>query len=170
MDLKQIYWAAGFLEGEGCFTKAGSHNNSPEINAVQVQVEPLVTLHDILGGKVTGPFKKTNPKHNSFYKWRVGGSRAAGIIMTLYPILSEKRQKAIAGMLKAWKQQPNGSRNWAELGRCRKGHPFTGENHAFDKNTGKYRCRQCSIEYKRKYYATHADQWRIYYGKKTAAT
>jgi hypothetical protein len=40
-----IGWIAGFLEGEGCFTKG-----RPNIAASQVQKQPLVRLVSLVGG------------------------------------------------------------------------------------------------------------------------
>lgn len=85
-------WAAGFLEGEGSFTCNGT---SERVTAPQVNPEPLIQLLEIFGGKVT------RAKRDTIWEWRVFGARARGVMLTLFPLLSEKRKQQIKNALKA---------------------------------------------------------------------
>lgn len=95
--LQDLAWAAGFLEGEGTFDKAGG---SCRVSAPQVNGEPLQRLLAIFGGAVTPRYqpkmhaKFTKPASPILY-WYVSGSRARGIAMTLYQFMSTKRQGQI---------------------------------------------------------------------------
>ena len=87
---KDIYWAAGFLEGEGSFRLA----RGTVITAPQVQREPLDRLQKMFGGTIAFR-KRENPKHSDIHIWSVCGSRARGVMMTLYSIMSPRRQEQI---------------------------------------------------------------------------
>ena len=100
-------WAAGFLEGEGSF---GAHKGSPYISCPQVITEPLYLLKQMFGGSVTGPVISNLPNRQPRYVWRCAGPRAVGLMMTLYTLMSEKRQAQIREGLRIWKTGPSWSR------------------------------------------------------------
>ena len=162
MEVKDLYWAAGFLEGEGYFSRGGSRKTSPVVTASQVTLEPLIHMVKIFGGKINGPYKSQHSRGQPFFRWNAGASLAVGVMMTLYCLLSEKRQKAIRYGLEGWRSGPSGSRNWAAMGRCRNGHELKGENYPTDARSGKKRCRRCGIDGRRRYYEKHRDKWREY--------
>jgi hypothetical protein len=89
---KQLAWAAGFLEGEGSFKKG--NGRTEDVECSQVQREPLERLQSYFGGSI-GFYKQPNPKHSPFYKWHVSGSRARGVMLTTFALLSPKRKAAI---------------------------------------------------------------------------
>ena len=99
--LKELYWAAGFLEGEGCF---GHHNGYQYVDGSQKQEWPLRRLQKLFGGHIM-----CKQKAPFMYCWRVYGTRARGIVMTLYPLLSPRRQATIREALQLWKAKPNGT-------------------------------------------------------------
>jgi hypothetical protein len=88
--IRDLAWAAGFLEGEGCFAHDPKFSRSM-VAAVQVQAEPLYRLAVLFGGHV----KSRNNKAGKFYAWNIYGARARGVSLTLYPMMSPKRQAAI---------------------------------------------------------------------------
>jgi len=87
-----LYWAAGFLEGEGCFL--GDHS---AVRASQVNKEPLDKLRSFLGGSVNK--RKRKLPQQDVYEWNVSGVRARGVMMTLYSLMSEDKKKDIRSML-----------------------------------------------------------------------
>ena len=89
--IRDLTWVAGFLEGEGCFASGG---DSIQVCAVQVQREPLDRLQRWLGGKIYER-RSNNPRHNHAWVWQTSGARARGIMMTLYALMSPKRQLQI---------------------------------------------------------------------------
>ena len=155
--LKDLYWAAGFLEGEGCF-HAGERIS---VRAAQVQPDPLYRLKEILGGNVTGPYTKKQVNHKPSYDWGIHGHHAIAVMMTLYAVLSPKRQESIRRAIDKWKVAPGNSRLWLARGFCKNGHDLTGANYVVAPS-GHGRCRQCGIESRKKYYDKHPEKWLVY--------
>lgn len=97
-SLRDLEWATGFLEGEGSF----QHNHVPKnssqsVKAVQKIREPLEKLKDMFGGRI---LPSQGVKAKDLLYWATYGSRARGIMMTLYPLMSKKRQQQIRVALK----------------------------------------------------------------------
>ena len=156
--VKHIAWAAGFLEGEGCFNSGGRIS----VRASQVQPDPLYRIREIFGGNVTGPYPRKNPKHNAFYDWNRNGCHAIAMMMTVYPLMSPKRQASIRAAIQKWKKAPGNPRLWLARGFCKNGHDLTGSNYVVDAKSGRGRCNECGIQSRRRYYAKHADKWPAY--------
>ena len=107
--VKDIAWAAGFLEGEGCFTPGGygrKRGSSPWIGAAQVQREPLERLQKMFGGSISKPALRKDPKHQPCQTWVLSARRAAGLMMTIYPLMSPRRKGQIEHSLSCWKERP----------------------------------------------------------------
>jgi len=102
VDIKNIYWAAGFLDGEGYF---GRTRTCAHITATQVASELLERLQRLFGG-IVRHYQRKEVKHNDYYRWDFYGQKAIGLIMTLYPLLSYKRKEQIKKVLLAWKSSP----------------------------------------------------------------
>jgi hypothetical protein len=101
--LVDIYWAAGFLEGEGCFDYSG---RTPRVRAHQVQKEPLDRLDAILGPGRFDLRRDNRPNHRDCWEWQLHGSRAVGVMLTLWTLLSPSRQVKIEQALKLWMATP----------------------------------------------------------------
>jgi transposase-like protein len=106
MTIKMIDlgWAAGFLEGEGsmCFP---AHKDI-RVMAWQVQRAPLDKLHDLFGGNVLAKKTlETSWNRQPLHYWSLGGSRAAALMMTLYPLMSPKRQGEMRKTLQGWRER-----------------------------------------------------------------
>lgn len=138
LKTNDLHWVAGFLEGEGSFTKCGS---AITISAVQVNVEPIDKLHNLFDGyKRTYYRKEIKTNNGRYHRWEVYGRNAASLMMTLYPMLSEKRKNRIKELLAIWKKQPfrNGDKFY-----CNRGHSLSGDNLYIDPGSKKRRCRTC---------------------------
>ena len=81
---RDLWWAAGFLEGDGSFGCTGS----PHVRAVQKNEEPIRRLKKSFGGRVSGFMKKSR----RYWSWRLDGPPARELILNLYPLLSPARQ------------------------------------------------------------------------------
>ena len=122
ISTRQIYWTAGFMEGDGSFTFSKAGNLA--VTAGQVQRWPLEKLQGLYGGSIYE--KKIDTRHNSqqAYVWTLTGSAAAGIMMTLYSLMTEKRKEQIRKALDGWKQKrPHKFRT-----HCPQGHEYSPEN------------------------------------------
>lgn len=95
-SLRDLSWVAGFVEGEGSFDKSGG---TSRVSVSQVNREPIDRLLSLFGGaaKLYAPRKtaihRSQPNHT--WCWYASGSRARGIMMTLYVLMSAKRQGQI---------------------------------------------------------------------------
>jgi hypothetical protein len=92
--VKDIYWAAGFYEGEGFATDT---KTSQQISAVQVNKEPLERLQKHFGGTVRlqNRYAYTRPNSKPIWRWRICGPRARGFAMTIFTLLSKRRQEQL---------------------------------------------------------------------------
>ena len=102
MTSVEIAWLAGLLEGEGSFSKAkgsvtvqlGMTDEDTVRRAAKLVGDPFVGSHQIhRWGK--------NQKIN--YRWTLCGDKAAAWMMTIYPLMSSRRQARIRELLSVWK-------------------------------------------------------------------
>jgi hypothetical protein len=89
--VKDIAWAAGFLEGEGGFRLNNQKAKVAHVHAVQVQREPLDRVRAFFGGSVNR--RKGRPHQNDYWEWVVTGARARGVMMTIYTFMSPRRKQ-----------------------------------------------------------------------------
>lgn len=92
--VRDLEWAAGFIEGEGSFFTS-------RIEVGQVHKPPVERLQQLFGGSLVAR-KASNPKHSDFWCWRACGARGRGVMMTLYTLLSPKRQSQIRKVMETW--------------------------------------------------------------------
>lgn len=140
---RDIGWAAGLLDGEGCFTLARSKTyRYPRIVCNMTDKEPLDKLQQLFGGNVHTI--KRNVLYKQAWCWEVSGSRAVGIMLTLWSLLCPRRQAKIREIVTEWK-----SKVPYRTAKCRKGHEFTPEQTTYtyrikEGKRKKYRlCRVC---------------------------
>ena len=129
----EINWAAGFLEGEGYF---GFDTDHPRIIAGQVQRWPVDLLMRYFGGTI----RLTHTRKHPFYLWVLSGHRAIGLMMTLYNLLSPKRQDKIRFVFSEWKSRRPAFRYRRA---CSKGHEYTKHNTISIKSRIGRGCRIC---------------------------
>lgn len=142
MQLNDLHWAAGFLEGEGSFGACGGPSGQAgqiRITCHQTIMEPLERLRVIFGGHVMGPHR--GPRR-PIYLWSLQYRAAVGAMMTLYPLMSDKRKTQIKTALDYWKSFLPHRRYW---GRCLHGHVL------MKGSDGKRRCRTCNARRQREY-------------------
>lgn len=151
LTVKDVAWAAGFLEGEGSFQ---SSRTTPTVVCSQVQREPLERLLRMFGGNIIPLKHKEGTRGQPYFRWYISGVRAAEVAMTLLVLMSPRRFEQIVKMLDIWKARKPRTWHNASKTHCKRGHEFTPEN-TYAKG-GKYReCRTCSRESKRMYELTH---------------
>lgn len=105
IHMNEIYWLAGILEGEGCFSR--NNGRTPRIMVSMTDLDVMEHIQRLMGGIMYYPQLKPNRKQMyalSFTQQRV----AAGWMMTLYPLMSKRRQDKIREILLQWLTQPDG--------------------------------------------------------------
>ena len=93
-DPEDIAWAAGFLEGEGCFQLQKTRRS---VYANQVHKPPLERLLTLFGGSLKLQTRKT-PQSDIWY-WYVYGPRAVNAMTAVQKWMSPRRQLQIKEVL-----------------------------------------------------------------------
>lgn len=111
-----LAWAAGFIDGEGNFsvTRQTKNGGGQRMMAAQKDPELLYRLQEIFGGSVNR-YKVPN---SYIHYWYVTGTRARGVMLTLYKFMSAKRRAEILKALghatasaPEGKEQPRGTQD-----------------------------------------------------------
>lgn len=81
--LTDLAWAAGIIEGEGSFV----YNAGSQVLSVP-QKDPwiLYRMQELFGGNIR------TRSQNGMYSWAIYGTRARGVIYTLFKFLSPRRK------------------------------------------------------------------------------
>lgn len=112
MRFRDLEWSAGFLEGEGSFIES---NSACRVTAPQMQRAPLERLHGLFGGSLT------QRRDTHLHVWQLSGVAAAGLMMTLYGLMSPRRRGQIFTALSRWRRAGVHHRFRYT---CRLGHPL----------------------------------------------
>jgi hypothetical protein len=128
VNINNVLWLAGLLEGEGSFAL---YNGSPCIQMGTTDYDVAEKAALVLKTTIGGPYQpKRKPgavgkPYKPFFNVRVHGAKAIGWMFMLFSFLGERRREAIQNAVGAWKsrpRRPNGQM-WKE-GRSRAGcHP-----------------------------------------------
>ena len=145
-QVTDFHWLAGFLEGEGHFAFYGT---TPHVQVSQVQREPLEKVVQLVGGKIRGPYQHKKLNHTPFYEIGLAGSRAVGVMMTLFSLLSVWKQNQIKAALVQWKALPVANKYKTQ---CQQGHEYSVR--ACD---GKRHCKTCDAAKARKHRAAQKE-------------
>lgn len=90
-----LAWAAGFADGEGCFSRNSAVLKQPKFIVGQKDPELLFKLHGILGvGKVYGPYRR----HDA----RLPDGRITWREMSEYSVATFEGVQAVLAMLWPW--------------------------------------------------------------------
>ena len=95
-----LHYTAGFLEAEGAFSSLAT---TVRIQGIQIETEPLMKLQSLWGGAIYQ--RKSVDNRRPVSAWHLNGASAAGLMMTLYPLMSPSRKGQIATALTAWKHR-----------------------------------------------------------------
>lgn len=101
---ENIAWAAGFIEGEGCFGISKLYN-SIRITVCNTDLDSIEKLRFILGcGSISGP--TTRGTWKPIYRYQVqAGSYVYAILMILFPFMSKRRKLKILELVAIFKKQ-----------------------------------------------------------------
>lgn len=143
ISINDIHWIAGFLEGEGSFygCEPFPKRGAPiEVSASQVQKWPLEKLNSIIPG--TMRLRKKNSPTSSIWIWYANTANSAGLMMTIYSLMSPKRKEQIERALFFWRIRV--SSRWKYRTHCIHGHEINEMNTYIYKGTK--RCKPCMRE------------------------
>ena len=102
LNVKDLHWLAGWVEGEGSFSTSQKHHHF----AMRVGV----TDEDVArrAANIVGvPVKRAEIIKSGKQVWRVEayGSLAIQWAMTLYAFMGDRRKRAIRHMLQVWRER-----------------------------------------------------------------
>jgi hypothetical protein len=119
VSVKDLAWLAGLLEGEGCFSTNGrAAHRGIRVSINMTDLDVLERVHALAKGVLGGPYYPDEKNHGKkpYWKWTVSRQAdAAGLMMTVYPLMGERRQARIREMLERWR---NAAPKWI----CPNGH------------------------------------------------
>jgi len=114
MDSRELNWLAGVWEGEGCFhqTTYTNHHWSGRLYRYPViKAELAMTDQDVVE-RIAGLLStkvivcpQQNANHKTLYRVSLQGKRAAGLMMTLFTLLGNRRRAKITELLMMWRTQ-----------------------------------------------------------------
>lgn len=148
MNEVDVAWAAGFLEGEGCFgwygdgtrRKAKPHlkrTANAVIAVCQNEREPLDRLQSIFGAGRINP--KRNPKRVA-WEWRCQGHAAIPVMKAVYSHMSKRRQQRIREVIESYDALQSEIAHRKVI--CRNGHLFS--EHGVNRTDGRgHYCAEC---------------------------
>lgn len=93
MRLQSLYYLAGLLEGEGCFTR---DSKAIRLALAMTDYDTVQRAATLLGSRVCGPY---DTGHKPSYRTTVTGKNAVAWMLTLYPLLSQRRRARIQELL-----------------------------------------------------------------------
>lgn len=119
LSLKDIYWSAGFLDGEGSFQFI---KNTARISAPQNSPEVLYKLQTFFGGHIY-----ETPQLNN-WSWFLYSNPAIGVMYTIYNLMSDKRKNEIKNVINLWRESKIVARRSRYKTHCKRGHEWKPNN------------------------------------------
>lgn len=150
LQAKDVFWLAGILEGEGCFQIRKSGGVSIELCMTDKDV--VERFRSVCGVGTMGK-PRLLKSGKTAYQWSVTNQAdAVGLMMTLLPVMGERRSKKIRECLEYWNARPLRA-SLKEF--CKSGHPLSGDNMNIVKNGAylKRNCKECARIRQQKYRA-----------------
>lgn len=148
VDTKSLAWAAGLFEGEGSIDVRQRKPTHKKVITATVAstdedvIDRLLAIFRV--GAKSGPYRHRNPAHKPYWVWRVSAqSDVAAVLMTLYPLLGDRRQARAREAILAWRNAKNMNGKWKF---CKRGHPLEGEHLYVNPTTGARQCRTCIVD------------------------
>ena len=159
MDMKDLYWLAGIIEGEGSFIyphiklKDGSKGQGyPRVQVKMTDEDVVRKCQKVAGvGKVHGPHQ---PPGNRKLTWTWAVTKkvdGTALMQTLYLLMGTRRRSKIIECLQEWLADDHPGCGSVEAAKthCPQGHPYDEEN-TFHTNNGRRLCIICHRIYGRK--------------------
>ena len=96
LDSKDLYWLAGYLEGEGCFLRPSpSTPTIPKIMAVSTDRDVIERVGRFFGVSYIFHKKPSKSHWKDSYRVASTGKNAVKIMASIYPIMGKRRQEQI---------------------------------------------------------------------------
>lgn len=111
MKNADLYWLAGWLEGEGSFRAQIQRRPTgeyPRFHIVAHSIdEDVVRRAEQIAGYVSGPYGPYTENRQAFWVWQEKQrDKVFELITLLYPLMGERRQKQMDAMLSVSTEYP----------------------------------------------------------------
>jgi hypothetical protein len=105
----KIIYLAALLEGEGCFTMS---KNSPRIQINMTDedvIKNVAEMFNVTYRPMKGKIRESHPEWKMCYNVTINGEKAISLMMSILPLMSQRRQEKIKEVIALWKKVPTPS-------------------------------------------------------------
>jgi len=95
IDEQDLAYAAGFLDGEGCFYADLTKYCKAGVRCSNTYEPAIKSLHQLFGGHMYKEKRKKKSYHKDLYTWAVVGNDALRVCQVIAPYLKEKTEQAL---------------------------------------------------------------------------
>ncbi len=92
-DEETLAYAAGFIDGEGCFSV--SKTGTQTITVANCHKPIIDWLNKTFGGVTPKPRPPRRPTHRPCHTWQISGTEAVRVCQAIAPYLKEKANQAL---------------------------------------------------------------------------
>ena len=114
MRVRDLAWAAGIIDGEGCITLYRARTNSGtayvmKVTVVNTSMPMLRTLHRLFRRGYITPKKQLSSRHKPQWAWEVSTKNAEAVLKLVRPYLVVKREECRLALWSRRLINPHGS-------------------------------------------------------------
>jgi hypothetical protein len=92
----ELAWAAGLIEGEGCFTLHKGKTLHPYVLVDSTDEDVIDRLKHVFPfGNKRGPYKSKKESHKDRFRFDAYGPKARNIMHHVYPLMCSRRKARI---------------------------------------------------------------------------
>lgn len=142
-NLKDLYWLAGILEGEGSFT---NESNSPRIQLKMTDRDVVHAARMMINPNAELSVARFDNEYKTAYILIIQGNLAIQWMMTLYPLMYSRRKERIRSIIAKWKTNERRDKG---VDTCKHGHRLLREgiDYILSRNSNysySKKCRKCA--------------------------
>lgn len=155
--IKEIAWLSGLLEGEGSFIQ--SPNGYPKITIAMTDRDVIERAAKLFGTRCRGPYEARTPRGERAkptYRCESAGNRAMSWMMTLWPLLGERRREKIIEISREWRKLPPRPQR---RHKAKRGTATPATCHPSVRMAARGLCIRCYSVMRRKFGAIKAGRW-----------
>lgn len=106
ISLTQIGWLAGLLEGEGSFVwhKTIRDKGRPRIQISMCDKDIIARVANYFNATLSGPYGPYKTQKQPYWYTHCSGKRAIEWMMTIFPLMGERRKIQITPLIQKWKE------------------------------------------------------------------
>lgn len=104
ISVREIAWVAGLLEGEGCFQNHPTQV-TPRVVLSMSDRDTVERYAATVGATAKILIRNFATKKTAFVS-TISGRLAVGWMMTIFPLMSKRRQSKIKEVVSKWREKP----------------------------------------------------------------